>query len=161
MPKNDTVNVFNGINQYFTVDDNDYLEIFRTVILTINTVNVNSTYPTGCVNIFKNGIERDLDSLLGYRVILQNGTASMRIGTQQLQSFVKGAIGKVAVFDYELNSSQVQIHFNCMITNTNCSGLGLSLNTTCVTSGFIKPSCKISVIWLWIIGTLSTRICSG
>ena len=35
MLNNDTASVFNGINQYFTVADNDYLEIVRTGVLTI------------------------------------------------------------------------------------------------------------------------------
>ncbi|CAF3778279.1 unnamed protein product [Rotaria magnacalcarata] len=85
-------------------------------------VNVSSNYPTGCTQIFKNGIERDLDSLLGYSIVSQNGKAPMHIETRQLQSCFKGAIGKVAVFDYELNSKQMQIHFNCMVTNANCTG---------------------------------------
>jgi hypothetical protein len=206
MPNNDTVTVFNGINQYFTINDNDYLEIVRTGILTIeawfrpdtlqfayeegsgyvwwmgkgatnqqswaarmysynntegrfnrisgyafnltgglgagsyfqdnvtvgqwilytltiNTVNVSSTYPTGYTKIFKNGIQRDQDSLAGYSTVPQNGTAPMRIGTRQLESFFQGAIGKVAVFDYELNPNQIQTHFNCMITSTNCTGV--------------------------------------
>ena len=172
MPNNDTATVFNGMNQYFTIADNDYLEIVRTGILTIqawfrpdtlqfnhsegsgyvwwmgkgalnqqswaarmynyinnetrpnrisgyafnitgdlgagsyfqdnvtigqwifyaltiNTINVSSTYPTGYVKIFKNGIQRDIDSLLGYGVIPRNGTAPMRIGTRQMQSFFR------------------------------------------------------------------------
>ncbi|CAF2980520.1 unnamed protein product [Rotaria sp. Silwood2] len=147
MPNNDTASVFNGVNQYFTIDDNDDLEIVRTgiltieawfrpdtlqfdyeegsgyvwwmgkgatnaqswaarmysynntegrfnrisgyafnlsgglgagsyfqdnvtigqwifYILTINTVNVSTTYPTGYTKISKNAIERDQDSLL-------------------------------------------------------------------------------------------------
>jgi hypothetical protein len=95
--------------------------IFYT--FTINTVNVSSTYPTGYTKICKNGIERDQDSLLGYGIVPQNGAAPMRIATRQLQSFFKGAIGKVAVFDYELTSSQLQTHFNSMITSTNCTGV--------------------------------------
>lgn len=203
-PNNDTVSVFNGINQYFTIDDNDYLEIVRTGILTIaawfrpdtllfdnsegsgyvywmgkgmlngqswaarmysynntenrtnrisgyafnpgpaegagsyfqdpvivgqwiyytltiNTINVDSTYPTGYTKIYKNGIYRDQDSLSGYGIIPQNGSAPMRIGTRQLKSFFKGAIGKVALFDYELSSSQLQTHYKCMVNNTNCT----------------------------------------
>ncbi len=203
MSNGDTVSVFNGVNQYFTINDNNYLEIVRTGILTIeawfrpdtlqfkyeegtgyvywmgkgstneqswaarmysynntegrfnrisgyafnltgglgagsyfqdnvtvgqwifytitiNTVNVSSTYPTGYTKIFKNGIQRQQNSLLGYGIIPQNSTAPMRIATRQLQSFFQGAIGKVAVFDYELNYSQLQTHFNCMITGTNC-----------------------------------------
>jgi hypothetical protein len=206
MPNNDTVTVFNGINQYFTINDNNYLEIVRTGILTleawfrpdtlqfaneegtgyvyfmgkgatpedswgarmysynntegrfnrisgyafnlagglgagsyfqdnvtvgqwifytltINTVNRSSTYPTGYTKIFKNGILRDQDSLAGYSIVPKNGTAPMRIATRQLESFFKGAIGKVAVFDYELNPNQIQTHFNCMITRTNCTGV--------------------------------------
>jgi hypothetical protein len=204
LPNGDTVSVFNGINQYFTIGENNYLEIIRTGILTIeawmrpdtlqfdnwegtgyvywmgkgynneqswaarmynynntegrpnrisgyafnltgglgagsyfqdnvtigewilytltiNTVNVSSTFPTGYTKIFKNGIVRGQNSLIGYNVIPQNGTAPMRIGTRQLQSFFKGAIGKVAVYGYELNSTQLQIHFNCMINSTNCT----------------------------------------
>lgn len=204
VPNGDTVSVFNGINQYFTIEDNDYLEIIRTGILTIqawfrpdtlqfdyqegsgyvwwmgkgannqqswaarmysynntegrynrissyafnlngglgagsyfqdnvtieqwifytftiNTVNVSSTYPTGYTKIFKNGIKRDQDSLLEHNITVQNSAAPMHIGIRQLQSFFKGAIGKVAVFDYELDPSQLQVHFNCMITNTNCT----------------------------------------
>ncbi|CAF3776538.1 unnamed protein product [Rotaria sp. Silwood1] len=241
MPNNDTASVFNGINQYFTIGDNDYLEIVRTGILTIeawfrpdtlqfdyeegsgyvwwmgkgniqqqswaarmysynntegrlnrisgyafnlsgglgagsyfqdnvivgqwilytltiNTVNVSSTYPTGYTKIFKNGVERDQDPLLGYGIIPQNGTAPMRVGTRQLQSFFKGAIGKVAVFDYELNSNQIQIHFNCMVTSTNCTDVQFLLNTTNVTSGFEKQRSEIFGLWFWIIGTLSIRI---
>ncbi len=203
MPNGDTVSVFNGVNQYFTINDNNYLEIVRTGILTIeawfrpdtlqfqyeegtgyvywmgkgstneqswatrmysynntegrfnrisgyafnltgglgagsyfqdnvtvgqwifytftiNTVNVSSTYPTGYTKIFKNGIQRSQDSLLVYGIIPQNGTAPMRVATRQLESFFEGAIGKVAVFDYELTYSQLQTHFNCMITGTNC-----------------------------------------
>jgi hypothetical protein len=238
MSNGDTVTVFNGVNQYFTIGDNDYLEIVRTGILTveawfrpdtlqfdheegsgyvwwmgkgdtnqqswaarmysynntegrfnrisgyafnlngglgagsyfqdnvtigewilytltINTVNVSSTYPTGYTKIFKNGIERDQDSLFNYNITPQNGAAAMRIGTRQLQSFFKGAIGKVALFDYELSSSQVQIHFNCMVMNTNCVDVELLHNTARETM-----ISKISAVWFWIIGTLFARIFS-
>ena len=83
--------------------------------LTINTVNLSSIYPTGYTKLFKNAIMRDQDSLLDYNIVPNNGIAPMRIGTRQLQSFFKGAIGKVAVYDYELSSNQLQIHYNCMV----------------------------------------------
>jgi hypothetical protein len=126
--------------------------------LTINTVNVNSIYPTGYTKIFKNGIERGQNSLIGYGIVPQNSIAPMRIATRQLQSFFQGAIGKVAVFDYELNSNQIQIHYNCMITSTSCTGVQLLLNEMPITSGFKKQISIISAIWLWIVGTLSARI---
>ncbi|CAF3876078.1 unnamed protein product [Rotaria sp. Silwood1] len=206
MPNSDTASVFNGINQYFTIGDNNYLEIVRTGILTIeawfrpdtlqfsreegsgyvwwmdkggtnqqswaarmysyhntegrpnrisgyafnlsgglgagsyfqdpiivgqwilytitiNTVSISSTYPTGYIKIFKNGIKRDQDPLSDYGIIPRNGTAPMRVATRQLDSFFQGAIGKVAVFDCELTSSQLQSHYNCMVNNTNCTGV--------------------------------------
>ena len=239
MPNSDTASVFNGINQYFTIGDNDYLEIVRTGILTIaawfrpdtlqfnnyegtgyvwwmgkgasnqqswaarmynhnntenrtnrisgyafnltgglgagsyfednvtvgqwifytltiNTVNVSTNYLSGYTKIFKNGIERDKDALSGYSVVPMNGIAPMRIGTRQLDSFFKGAIGKVAVFDYELNSSQLQTHFNCMITSTNC----VIVQVLSVTSGHAEQTYEISLIGFWIICTLSTRMFS-
>lgn len=241
MPNNDTASLFNGLNQYFTIADNDYLEIVRTGILTIqawfrpdalqfnrsegsgyvwwmgkgdlnqqswaarmynynntegrpnrisgyafnltgglgagsyfqdivtvgtwifysltiNTVHVNSTYPTGYIKIFKNGIERDLDSLIGYGVIPQNSTAPMRVGTRQMQSFFQGAIGKVAVFDYELNSSQIQRSYNCMIMNTNCSNISLPLNITHLNNSCDKLRSTTIRIFFWITGTLFAKI---
>ena len=243
IPNGDTVSVFNGINQYFTIGDDDYLEIVRTGILTIeawfrpdilqfdyqegsgyvwwmgkgannqqswaarmysynntetrfnrisgyafnltgglgagsyfqdnvivgqwilytltiNTVNLSSTYPTGYIKIFKNGIERDQDSLIGYGVVMQNSTAPMRIGTRQLQSFFKGAIGKVAVFDYELTAKQIQIHFNCMTTNTNCTDLQVSPNTVDVTVRSGAPRFDTCTILIGIISTLCGRMWS-
>ena len=236
VPNNDIVSVFNGVNQYFTISDNDYLEIVRTGILTIeawfrpdilqfvyeegsgyvwwmgkgdnnqqswaarmysynntegrpnrisgyafnlagglgagsyfqdnvtigqwifyaltiNTVNVSSAYQTGYTKIFKNGIERDQDALINYTVVPQNGNAPMRIGTRQLQSFFQGAIGKVAVFDYELTSIQLQTHYNCMIMNTNCTNVVLPLNAARLISKL-----EISAVCLSIIGILSFRI---
>ncbi|CAF1498233.1 unnamed protein product [Adineta ricciae] len=194
MRNGDTVSVFNGIDQYFTIEENDYLEIVRTGILTIvawfrpdtlqfehstgsgyvwwvgkgkrkqqnwsariynyfnkenrpnrisgyvfnlngglgagsyfqdqikigqwifytlviNTINVTDDYPTGYTKIFKNGIQRDQDALIDYKVVPEKGTAPMRIGTRDRKSFFKGAIGKVALFDYELNSPQL-LNFN-------------------------------------------------
>ncbi|CAF1528563.1 unnamed protein product [Adineta ricciae] len=204
MPNGDIVCVFNGLDQYYTIEENDYLEIARTGILTIvawlrpdtlqfehsegsgyvwwmgkgetsrqswaarmynyqnqesrpnrisgyafnasgglgagsyfqdtvivgewilytlviNTVNVSNAYPTGYIKIFKNGIQRDQDALISYNVVPTKGTAPMRIGTRDQQSFFKGAIGKVALFDYELNSSQLQNFYNCMKDTNKCS----------------------------------------
>ena len=110
-----------GAGSYF--QDNVTVGQWIFYTLTINTVNVSSTYPTGYTKIFKNGILRDQDSLAGYNIVPMNGTRPMRIGSRQLESFFKGAIGKVAVFDYELNSNQIQIHFNCMVKGSNCTGV--------------------------------------
>ncbi len=78
--------------------------------LTINTVDVSSSYPTGYTKVFKNGILRDQDSLSGYNIVPGNGTAPFRVGTRDLASFFQGAIGKIAIYDYELTPAALQAH---------------------------------------------------
>lgn len=197
MPNGDAAAVFNGVDQYFTVADSDYLEITQTGILTIeawmrpdvlqftnsessgyvhwmgkgvsgqhswvarmynltnsenrpnrisgyafnltgglgagsyfqdpvtagewihytlviNTVNTSPAYPTGYTKIFKNGVQRDQDSLSDYDIVPGNGTAPMRVGTRDFASFFEGAIGKVAVYDYELTAAQLLAHNSAM-----------------------------------------------
>ncbi|MFS0725066.1 LamG-like jellyroll fold domain-containing protein [Paenibacillus sp. 1P07SE] len=82
--------------------------------LVINTVNTSTAYPTGYTKLYKNGVLRDQDSLLGYSIVPGNGTAPMRVGTRDLNSFFKGAIGKVAVYDYELSDGQLTVHYDAM-----------------------------------------------
>ncbi len=202
LPNGETVNGFNGSNNYFAVPDNDYLEVTRTGIITIeawmrpdvlqftnyessgyvhwmgkgegagatgthswvarmynltnaenrpnrisgysfnvegglgagsyfqdtvtttdwiqytlviNTVDTNATYPTGYTKIFKNGVKRDQDSLEGYNIIPTNKSAPMRIGTRDFASYFEGAIGKVAIYDYELTERQLIAHYNEML----------------------------------------------
>lgn len=43
-----------------------------------------------------------------------DGTAPLRVGTRDFRSFFMGAIGKVAVYDYELTPQQVQSHYDAM-----------------------------------------------
>lgn len=79
------------------------------------TFTVNMLPSAGYTKIFKNGIFRDQDNLSGYGIVIQNGTAPMRIGTRNYQSFFQGAISKVAVYDYELTTNQLRNHFNTMM----------------------------------------------
>jgi hypothetical protein len=44
----------------------------------------------------------------------QAGDAPFRVATRQENSFFKGAIGKVAVFDYALSAQQVGSIYNAM-----------------------------------------------
>jgi hypothetical protein len=78
--------------------------------LTINTVDVSPAYPTGYTKVFKNGLLRDQDSLAGYDIVPANGTAPFRVATRDLESFFKGAIGKVAIYDYELAPAALEAH---------------------------------------------------
>ncbi|MGG1553852.1 LamG-like jellyroll fold domain-containing protein [Paenibacillus ferrarius] len=197
MPNGDAAPVFDGATQYFTIPDDDYLEVTRTGILTIeawmrpdvlqfthsessgyvhwmgkgtsgqhswvarmyslantenrpnrisgysfnlsgglgagsyfqdtvtagqwihytlviNTVNTSATYTTGYTKVFKNGVLRDQDKLSDYSIVPGNGTAPMRIATRDLASFFQGAIGKVAVYDYELTPAQLAAHYTAM-----------------------------------------------
>ncbi|WNQ09230.1 discoidin domain-containing protein [Paenibacillus aurantius] len=82
--------------------------------LVINTVNTSSSYTTGYTKIYKNGVLRDQDRLSDYNIIPGDGTAPMRIGTRDLASFFQGAIGKVAVYDYEVTPTQLAAHGNVM-----------------------------------------------
>jgi len=197
MPNGDSANIFNGTDNYFEIPDNDYLEVTKTGILTveawirpdviefpvsessgyvhwmgkgtagnqswvariynytnkenrpnrisgysfnlagglgagsyfqdvmstgkwlhyaltINTVNTSEKYPTGYTKLFKNGVLRDQDRLSDYKIIPGNGNAPMRIATRDLNSFFKGAIGKVAVYDYELTPERLTAHYTAM-----------------------------------------------
>ncbi|WP_168118835.1 LamG domain-containing protein [Paenibacillus sp. HB172176] len=82
--------------------------------LVINTVDTSATYPTGYTKLYKNGVLRDTDSLTGYSIVPGNGTAPMRIGTRDFNSFFEGAVGKVAVYDYELTAAQLAAHYAAM-----------------------------------------------
>jgi len=195
LPNNETASVFNGIDNYFEIPDNDNLEVTNTGILTIeawmrvgalnfeknennyvhwmgkgtsgnhlwvarmynqndtsrsqrisgycfsltgglgagsyfqdsistttwvhyalviNTVNTSPTYPTGYTRIYRDGILRDTDSLQQYSVVAGNGNAPTRIATRDFNSFFKGAIGKVAIYNYELTAEQLSAHNSMM-----------------------------------------------
>ncbi|NGP44191.1 LamG domain-containing protein [Bacillaceae bacterium SIJ1] len=198
LPNGDAAVVFNGIDQYFTIPDNDDLEVTQTGILTveawmrpdvlqfpnseragyvhwmgkgetnqhswaarmydetndenrpnrisgysfnlsgglgagsyfqdpliagewihytlvINTVNTSSDYTTGYTKLYKNGVLRDQDRLSDYNIVPGNSTAPMRIGTRDFASFFQGAIGKVALYDYELTPKQISDHYQKMV----------------------------------------------
>lgn len=83
-------------------------------VLVINTVNTSSTYTTGYVKLYKNGVLRDQDALSGYSIVPGNGSAPLRIATRDFASYFKGAIGKVAIYDYELTAAQLLAHNNNM-----------------------------------------------
>lgn len=84
-------------------------------VLVINSVSTSSTYPTGYTKVFKDGVQRDQDSLLDYNIVPQNGSAPFRIGSVTLNSFFQGALGKVAVYNYELSATQVHSHYRMIV----------------------------------------------
>ena len=77
------------------------------VTMVINTSAVSAAYPTGYIKIYKDAQLRGTVPLTQFNVIPQHGNAPFRVGTSSLESYFEGAIGKVAVFDYELSEAQI------------------------------------------------------
>jgi hypothetical protein len=84
------------------------------VAIVINTINTSTAYPTGYVSIFKNGLARKTTALNQYNVVPGIGGAPLRVGTRDFASFFEGAIGKVAIYNYELSPSQTASHYAAM-----------------------------------------------
>jgi len=83
-------------------------------VLIINTNNKSAQYPTGYTKIYKDGVMKDQDALSGYDIIPGNGTAPIRIGTRDFNSFFEGGLAKIAIYDYELSAQQIRAHFAAM-----------------------------------------------
>lgn len=91
-------------------------------VLVINTVTTNATYPTGYTKLYKNGTERDKDSMSDYGIIPAHGTSPFRIATVDFVSFFKGAIGKVALYDYELSAQSINEHYRLVVPPAGGAG---------------------------------------
>jgi hypothetical protein len=65
------------------------------------------TYPTGWVAIYKGAIRRDTTGLDQFDVVPAAGTAPLRVGTREAQSWFEGAIGDVAVYDRALTPGEI------------------------------------------------------
>jgi len=85
-------------------------------VLVINTAR-SPRYPRGYTKIYKNGSQRDQDSLQSesLSIVPGNGTAPFRIGTRDLRSLFKGAIGKVAIYGHELSGLDVLEHYQKLV----------------------------------------------
>jgi Concanavalin A-like lectin/glucanases superfamily len=84
--------------------------------LVINTVNRSKAYPTGYVKVFKNGRLRDQDALADYDIVPRDGSAPLRVGTRDFNSFFQGAVGKVALYTRELSGSLLAEHYRIMLS---------------------------------------------
>jgi hypothetical protein len=60
--------------------------------------------------IFKNGVLRDQDPLSGYDITPGNGTAPVRIGTRDMNSFFQGSIARVAIYSTRLPAQTLAAH---------------------------------------------------
>jgi len=66
------------------------------------------------VSIFKNGVLRKTTSLSQFQVTPRPGNAPLRLGTRDLRSFFKGALGKFALYGYPLSEAQLKAHYQLM-----------------------------------------------
>ncbi len=132
-----------GVGSYFqdSVTAGDWIHF----AFVINTRDTSSSFPMGYSKVYKNGSLRDTDTLSTLNISPVNGTAPMRIGTRDLNSFFEGAIGKVAIFDRELTPFEVLAHYQAMVptvpgtaryvknignVNTKTTGTSLVINVT-------------------------------
>jgi hypothetical protein len=101
-----------GSGSYFQdpVSVNEWIH----VLLIFNTRNISPGFPTGYCSIFKNGVLRKTTALNQFNIQSSAGSAPLRVGTMTRKSFFAGAIGKVAVYDYELNPEQISKHARMM-----------------------------------------------
>ncbi|WP_433471472.1 LamG domain-containing protein [Saccharomonospora azurea] len=85
-------------------------------VLVVNANHSSEDYPAGYTKLYIDGELSDQDSLIydGTEMVPGNGTAPMRIGTRQLETFFEGAIGKVALYDHELTPADVVRHYDAM-----------------------------------------------
>jgi hypothetical protein len=121
-----------GIGSYFQddIEAGDWIHY----VFVINTTPDDPTDP-GYTKIYRDGSNQyqnpgrvaknpwdDMDRLSEYwpspntpHVITpEDGDAPLRVGTRDFRSFFKGAIGKVALYDYELSPDQIQRHYDAM-----------------------------------------------
>jgi hypothetical protein len=105
-----------GAGSYWQPKETDPILIgnWIHVVLVINSVNMSPDFLAGYTILYKDGKKRDMDGLEQYNIIPQAGTAPFRIGTRNSQSYFAGAIGKVAIYDYELTQGQIEEHYNRM-----------------------------------------------
>lgn len=76
-------------------------------------------WPDGYIAIYKNGQRRGMPvSLSQFNVTPEASNAPFRIGTRDLESFFKGAIGKVAVYDSALSDQQIRATYEAMVSGS-------------------------------------------
>jgi hypothetical protein len=78
-----------------------------------------SSYP-GTINIWINGIKQNFAAhaptgcMSQYKVTPKSASSPLNIGTMALDTWFKGAVGKVAIYNYLLTQTQIEEHFKAM-----------------------------------------------
>lgn len=79
--------------------------------LVVDTVTLDAN-GDGSLKLYRNGVLVDHIPTTG--IVLGNGSAPLRIGTRDLNSFFQGAVGKVALYDRALPASRLLAHVRAM-----------------------------------------------
>lgn len=90
-----------GVGSYFqdTVIPGEWIHV-------VGVINQTQT------KMYKNGVLRDSDNLDQLNITPGNGTAPVRIGTRDFNSFFEGGIDEVTIYNTELSASRIQAHYN-------------------------------------------------
>jgi hypothetical protein len=96
--------------------------MFYVLIINTSKETFSTNNPTGYTKLFLirkagNGaldINRDQDALVKYNIIPVAGNAPFRVGTRNFGSYFDGAVGKVAIYNYELTDENVVKHAHAM-----------------------------------------------
>jgi chitodextrinase len=96
-----------------------------------STCSNSGTYP-GSINIWVNGVKWDqaehnpTGCMSQYSVRPQSGSSSLNIGTMALDTWFKGAVGKVAIYNYLLSPTQIDNHYHAMTGNEPTGSCGVT-----------------------------------
>ncbi|HEX8946629.1 MAG TPA: LamG-like jellyroll fold domain-containing protein [Candidatus Paceibacterota bacterium] len=111
----------------------DWVYVVAEYDLTQTPAECSSDYP-GTINIWVDGVKQNFADhaptgcMSQYEVTPEAGASPLTIGTMAMDTWFKGAIGKVAVYDHLLSQSQINARYTAM-TGKEPSG---SCGDTCV-----------------------------
>lgn len=103
-----------GVGGYFqdTVRTGQWIQV-----TTVIDLNDHSLSPYGLIRVYKNAALRQTTGLSqSYATISApgNGTAPLRIATRDLNSYFKGGIGKVIIYNAALPQTRIVAHYSAM-----------------------------------------------
>jgi hypothetical protein len=83
---------------------------FQDTVVVGQWIHYAGTFDDTRTYIYKNGVMRDSDLLSDYSIVPMNGTAPVRIGTRDMNSFFQGSIARVAIYNVRLTEQQILAH---------------------------------------------------
>jgi len=113
-----------------------WLHVVAEYDMSATPAGCSAAYP-GTINIWVNGIKQNFAShaptgcMSQYQVSPKAGSSPLNIGTMAFDTWFKGAVGKVAVYDRLLSQTEINEHFTAM-TGKTPSGTCASTCTTAV-----------------------------